>query len=110
MWKTLQDKTEIRINLEETWKKQRQKEVNNRKETGKRLMTFYRRQQDGSVDSVRQESQLYILQKTIRMQMEAWTLLYIVEDNKDRRRKHGLSQTKGADYMHLYMKQGLGGS
>ena len=44
MWKTLQDRTEIRINLEETWKKQRQKEVNNRKETGKRLMTFYRRQ------------------------------------------------------------------
>jgi beta-xylosidase len=66
MWKTLQDKTEIRINLEETWKKQRQKEVNNRKETGKRLMKFYRRQQDGSVDFVRQES-----------------LLYIVEDNKD---------------------------
>jgi hypothetical protein len=32
---------------------------------------------------LRQESQLYILQKTIRMQMEAWTLLYIVEDNKD---------------------------
>jgi hypothetical protein len=94
MWKTLQDKTEIRINLEETWKKQRQKEVNNRKETRKRLMTFYRRQQDGSVDSVRQESQL----------------LYIVEDNKDRRRKHGLSQMKGADYMHLYMKQGSGGS
>jgi hypothetical protein len=26
----------------------------------------------------------YILQKTIRLQMEAWTLLYIVEDNKDR--------------------------
>jgi hypothetical protein len=25
----------------------------------------------------------YIFQKTIRMQMEAWTLLYIVEDNKD---------------------------
>jgi hypothetical protein len=25
----------------------------------------------------------YILQKTIRLQMEAWTLLYIVEDNKD---------------------------
>jgi hypothetical protein len=78
MWKTLQDKTEIRINLEETWRKQTQKEVNNRKETGKRLMTFYRRQQDGSVDSVKQESQLYILQKTIRMRMEAWTLLYIV--------------------------------
>jgi hypothetical protein len=37
-------------------------------------MTFCRRQQDGSVDSVRQESQLY-MQKTIRMQMEAWTLL-----------------------------------
>jgi hypothetical protein len=33
-------------------------------------MTFCRRQQDGSVDS-------------IRMQMEAWTLLYIAEDNKD---------------------------
>jgi hypothetical protein len=108
MWKTLQDKTEIRINLEETWKKQRQKEVNNRKENGKRLMTFYKRQQDGSMDSVRQESQLYILHKRIRMQMEAWTLLYI-EDNKDRRWKHGLSQTKGADYMHLYMKKGLGG-
>jgi hypothetical protein len=28
----------------------------------------------------------YILQKTIRMQMEAWTLLYIVEDNKDENR------------------------
>jgi hypothetical protein len=25
----------------------------------------------------------YILQKTIRMQMEAWTLLYITKDNKD---------------------------
>jgi hypothetical protein len=25
----------------------------------------------------------YILQKTIKLQMEAWTLLYIVEDNKD---------------------------
>jgi hypothetical protein len=25
----------------------------------------------------------YILQKTIRLQMEAWILLYIVEDNKD---------------------------
>jgi hypothetical protein len=52
----------------------------------------------------------YILQKTIRMEMKVWTLLYIVEDNKDRRRKHGLSQMKGEDYMHLYMKQGLGGS
>jgi hypothetical protein len=40
--------------------KQRQKEVNNQEEIGKRLMTFCRRQQDGSVDSVRQESQLYI--------------------------------------------------
>ena len=39
MWKTLQDKIEIRINLEETWKKQRQKEVNNRKEIEERLMT-----------------------------------------------------------------------
>jgi hypothetical protein len=60
MWKTLQYKTEIRINLEETWKKKRRKEVNNQKETGKRLMTSYIRQQDGSVDSVRQESKLYI--------------------------------------------------
>jgi hypothetical protein len=34
-------------------------------------MTFCRRQQDGSVDS----RENYILQKTIRMQMEAWTLL-----------------------------------
>ena len=25
----------------------------------------------------------YMLQKTIRLHMEAWTLLYIVEDNKD---------------------------
>jgi hypothetical protein len=41
----------------------------------------------------------------IRLQMEAWTLLYIVEDNKDGDR----SQTKGADYIHSYMKQGLGG-
>ena len=49
----------------------------------------------------------YILQKTIRLQMEAWTLLYIVEDNKD---EDESSQTKGADYMHSYMKQGLGGT
>ena len=38
----------------------RQKEVSNREEIGKRLTTFCRRQQDGSVDSVKQESQLYI--------------------------------------------------
>jgi hypothetical protein len=38
--------------------------------------------------------------------MEVWTLLYIVEDNKDGDK----SQTKGADYIHSYMKQGLGGS
>jgi hypothetical protein len=64
--------------------------------------------------------------------METWTLLrqenqlYIAEDIKVadgsvdsiiycRRRqgqaqKHGLNQTKGADYMHSYMKQILGGS
>jgi hypothetical protein len=48
------------INHEETQKKQRQKEVSNREEIGKRLMTFCRRQQDESVDSVRHESQLYI--------------------------------------------------
>ena len=34
---------------------------------------------DGSMDS----RENYILQKTIRMQMEAWTLLYMAEDNKD---------------------------
>jgi hypothetical protein len=66
-----------------------------------------------------------------KTKMEAWTLLrqerqlYIVEDNKVAdgsmdsiiycrrqqgwRQKHGLSQTKGADYIHSYMKQGLGG-
>jgi hypothetical protein len=58
------------------------------------------------MDSVKTKKANYILQKTIRLQMEAWTLLYIVEDNKDRDR----SQTKGADYKHFYMKQGLGGS
>jgi hypothetical protein len=46
--------------MKKTWKKQRQKEVNNQEEIGKRLMTFCRRQQDESVDFVRQESQLYI--------------------------------------------------
>jgi beta-xylosidase len=50
----------IRPKSEETWKKQRQKEVNNREETRKRIMTFCRRQQDGSVDSVKQENQSYI--------------------------------------------------
>jgi hypothetical protein len=46
---------------------------------------------------------------------EAWTLLdkesqlYIAED-KGCRWKYGLYQTKGVDYMHSYMKQGLGGS
>jgi hypothetical protein len=72
------------------------------------------------MDSVKTKKAYYILQKTIRLQMEVWTLLYIaeenkiadgsvdfiVEDNKDRDR----SQTKGADYIHSYMKQGLGGS
>jgi hypothetical protein len=38
--------------------------------------------------------------------MEVWTLLYIVEDNKDRDES---SKMKGADYMHSYMKQRLGG-
>jgi hypothetical protein len=59
------------------------------------------------MDSVKTKKANYILQKTIRLQMEAWTLLYIVEDNKD---KGDRSQTKGADYIHSYMKQGLGGS
>jgi hypothetical protein len=55
-----------------------------------------------------------LLQKTIRLQMEAWTLLYIAEDSVDsiaEDNKDGdRSQTKGADYIHSYMKQGLGGS
>jgi hypothetical protein len=72
------------------------------------------------MDSVKTKKANYILQKTIRLQMEAWTLLYIaegnkvadgsmdsiVEDNKDGDK----NQTKGADYIHSYMKQGLGGS
>jgi hypothetical protein len=58
------------------------------------------------MDSVKTKKANYILQKTIRLQMEVWTLLYIVEDNKDGDR----SQTKGAYYIHSYMKQGLGGS
>jgi hypothetical protein len=58
------------------------------------------------MDSVKTKKANYILQKTIRLQMEVWTLLYIVEDNKDEDRSH----TKGADYIHSYMKQGLGGS
>jgi hypothetical protein len=52
MWKLLQNKRLRR--------RKRQKEVNNREEIGKRLMTFCRKQQDRSVDSIRQESQLYI--------------------------------------------------
>jgi hypothetical protein len=67
MWKTLQDKTKIRINLEETWKKQRQKEVNNRKEIGERLMTTNKMEAQTLLD----KRANYILQKTIRMQMEA---------------------------------------
>jgi hypothetical protein len=46
----------IRPKSEETWKKQRQKEVNNQEETRKRIMTFSRRKQDGSMDSIKQES------------------------------------------------------
>jgi hypothetical protein len=34
------------------------------------------------MDSVKTKKANYILQKTIRLQMEAWTLLYIAEDNK----------------------------
>ena len=36
------------------------KKSNNQEEIRKRLMTFCKRQQDGSVESVRQKSQLYI--------------------------------------------------
>jgi hypothetical protein len=34
------------------------------------------------MDSVKTKKANYILQKKIRLQMEAWTLLYITEDNK----------------------------
>jgi hypothetical protein len=47
---------------------------------------------------------------------EAWTLLdresqlYIAEDNKDADGSMDSIRRKGVDYMHSYMKQGLGGS
>ena len=59
MWKTLQDKTEIRRDLEKAKTKRSQ-------QSREKLMTFCRRQQDRSMDSVRQDNQSYI-----------------VEDNKD---------------------------
>jgi hypothetical protein len=72
------------------------------------------------MDSVKTKKANYILQKTIRLQMEAWTLLYIAEDNKvadgsvdsivEDNKDGDRSQTKGEDYIHSYMKQGLGGS
>jgi hypothetical protein len=34
------------------------------------------------MESVKTKKANYILQKTIRLQMEAWTQLYIAEDNK----------------------------
>jgi hypothetical protein len=34
------------------------------------------------MDSVKTKKANYILQKTIRLQMEVWTQLYIAEDNK----------------------------
>jgi hypothetical protein len=48
--------------------------------------------------------------------IEVWTLLdkesqlYIAEDNKDADESMDSIKTEGADYMHSYMKQGLGGS
>jgi hypothetical protein len=52
--------------------------------------------------------------------MEAWALLYIAEDNKvadgsvdsivGDNKDGDRNQTKGAYYIHSYMKQGLGGS
>jgi hypothetical protein len=58
---------------------------------------------------LRQESQLYIAEdnKVVDGSMES--IIYCIRQ-KGRRQKHGLSQTKGADYIHSYMKQGLGGS
>jgi hypothetical protein len=34
------------------------------------------------MDSVKTKKSNYILKKPIRLQMEAWNLLYIAEDNK----------------------------
>jgi hypothetical protein len=54
------------------------------------------------------------LMKTTKM--EVWTLLdkerqlYIAEDNKDAYESMDFINMEGADYMHSYMKQGLGGS
>jgi hypothetical protein len=71
------------------------------------------------MDSVKTKKANYILQKIISLQMEAWTQLYIAEDNKvadgsmdsivEDNKEEDRSQTKGADYIHSYMKQGLGG-
>jgi hypothetical protein len=46
---------------------------------GERLMTTTKMEVWNLLD----KRSNYILQKTIRLQMEAWTLLYIVEYNKD---------------------------
>jgi hypothetical protein len=58
---------------------------------------------------LRQESQLYIAEDNKAANGSMESIIY-GRRQKGWRRKHGLSQTKGADYMHLYMKQGLGGS
>jgi hypothetical protein len=54
------------------------------------------------MDSVKTKKSNYILQNKVA----DGSVDSIVEDNKDEDR----SQTKGADYIHSYMKQGLVGS
>ena len=46
-------------------------------------MTFCRKQQDRSMDSVRQESQLYIAEDNKDADGSVESQLYIAEDNKD---------------------------
>jgi hypothetical protein len=58
---------------------------------------------------LRQESQLYIAEDNKVADGSVDSIIYC-RRQQGWRRKHGLSQTKGADYMHSYMKQGLGGS
>jgi hypothetical protein len=46
-------------------------------------VTFCRRQQDGSMDSIRQESKLYIAENNKDANGSVDSIIYIAEDNKD---------------------------
>jgi hypothetical protein len=73
------------------------------REIGERPMTTTKTE---AWNLLRQESQLYIAEDNKVADGSADSIIY-VEDNKER---DGSGQTKGVDYMHSYMKQGLGGS